>query len=272
MWMLVTLGCEVQHPPEWVALQACAVVPGLQLESAAQAMGAEALHPDELAIWHNDGGYGTAPYADQAYGRVFEEVGLEGLGVIRANSRCALQDIAWDDAGGAGTATLTRTEPQLLPLSRWDVEAIVEQPRVERRVELDLVLTTDGWRALTGLAAARADADAAEALVLSGDYSGARARYLALHERFPDPRILLRLDQLHAEAMVAEARALSHLRVVEGGLYYFNGGLVPLPSGRLTVRCGELEVSRDHPAIPRGESWRVGMPDEADLELCEKAD
>jgi hypothetical protein len=271
-WVLSLLACEPQHSPEWVATQACAVVPGLQLESAAQAMGAEALHPDELRIWHDDGEYGTASYARQPYGRVIQTVGLEGLGVIRANSLCTLRDITWDDAGGAGTATLTRSEPELLALSAWDVEAIVEQPRVERQVVLDLVHTEQGWRALTGLAAARDEADAAEALALQGDFAGAHQGYLALHSRFPDPRILLRMDQLRGEALVLEAQALSYLQVVDESLYYVNGGLVELPRGRLNLRCGDVTVGQDHPSIRRGERWWVGLPELADPALCEKAD
>lgn len=184
--ILLLLACNPSHDPAWVAHQACIVVPGIHVDGASQALGVDAIHPDELKLWHDDASYGTA-----GYGPVYAEIGLEGAGVIRANSYCTLVSLTEDEA------TLTRREPDLSALETWDTEAVWELPRVERSVTLKLESTPDGYRARSGAEQARKRAFDAEAM-LEARPADAVAAYQALHADFPDPRILWRIHQIEA--------------------------------------------------------------------------
>lgn len=184
--ILLLLACNPSDDPAWVAHQACIAMPGLHMDGASQALAVEAIHPDELAIWHGDASYGTA-----GYGPVYAEIGLEGAGVIRSNSFCTLESLE------SGVALLTRREPDLEKLEAWETELVWELDRVDRTVRLEIESTPDGYRARTGVVEARRRAFEAEQLVAT-DPAAAIAAYRDIHADFRDPRILWRIHQIEA--------------------------------------------------------------------------
>ncbi|MCP4808755.1 MAG: hypothetical protein GY913_16100 [Proteobacteria bacterium] len=212
MLLTLLLACNPSDDPSWVAHQACIALPGLHMDGASQALAVEAIHPDELQIWHDDASYGT-----EGYGPVYDEIGLEGAGVIRANSYCTLTSLT------DGVAVLNRREPDLQSLEKWDTEAVWELPRIEHDLTLQIVSTPDGYRALTGLADARARALGAERLV-ADDREDALAVYRALHLDFPDPRILWRIVQIEQLPVRAVPDGLD-----EGGEGALEVGATPGP-------------------------------------------
>ena len=174
-------------------MQTCIATPGLKMDAASQALAAEAVVADELAVWKADGSYGNA-----GYGPVYEDLDLEGVGVIRANSLCQV-DEATDTQ-----ATITRFEPDLEAIDTWRIKEVWELELVPRTHTFDIEWTDEGYRARLGLKSKRALALSTEMLVAQGRHEKAVEEYREQHAEFPDPRILWRIRQIEAQSSISE--------------------------------------------------------------------
>ena len=191
--VLLLLACRPDADPHWVAMQTCIAMPGLTMDGASQALAADAIVADELQIWHDDASYGT-----EGYGPVYEELGLEGVGVLRANSLCGVESVT------ATEATIVRQEPDLDAITTWKIKQVWELPLVERRHTFTLEGVEDGYRARMGLRTLRARALSTELLVAQDRHDKAIEEYRELHAEFPDPRILWRIRQVERKSVDGE--------------------------------------------------------------------
>lgn len=161
-------------------LEACAALPGLDVDAAGRQLLREVLVEDELAL------YDAQPEPRPG----LRLATWPGYGVIRANSRCEWRA---DDP----YPVLVRWEPEFDP-ARFKVTEVQELPFVRREPAYTVERTPAGLRVRVGLAEALAEADAAWALAEAGDLAGAEAALTALHARFPDPLILFERHALRA--------------------------------------------------------------------------
>lgn len=163
-------------------------MPGLYMDGASQALASRAVAQEELEIWRGDASYGV-----EGYGPVYEELGLEGVAVIRSNSLCSVDEVS------DSTATVTRKEPDIEAMDPWKIKEVWKLELVARTHTFDIGPSDEGYRAFLGLRSKRGLALSSELLVAQGRFDEAVEEYRALHAEFPDPRILWRIRQIEAK-------------------------------------------------------------------------
>lgn len=170
-WMtLALLGCSNQD--EAAALTVCEAMPALSLDAAGRALVEDLVAEEELEIWKQ---------GEPSDGML--AIGSPAFGVIRANSSCRVDSSQKSPEGLH--IDLIRTEPDVLGLRVFDRYELIDQEKVERKLQL----TVRDGKVYVGLKRALKEAAAARHLARKGDKNGAEAGFAALYAWFPDPTL-----------------------------------------------------------------------------------
>ncbi|MCB9764259.1 MAG: hypothetical protein H6739_31090 [Alphaproteobacteria bacterium] len=253
--LTLLLGCAEPIPtdPETLGLTVCRALPGLWLDGAGQAYARNALDPEELALYAQD----------RSYGRAIAEIGLDGWGVIRANSLCAVDRVEGD------AVHLTREEPDLTALKPFNRKKVYKQERVTRSLTVQLVDTAVGPRAQVGLVDARGAANAAWDRAEAGDYGAAIQGFEDLQARFPDPLIAWELQALRRLSDQAARQAALALSVEDELLWVRAPVDAGVSSGVVNLDCGEAPFERTTPPLGPDETVALMLPETVlDPTLC----
>ena len=166
--------------PTELALQMCAAVPALTLDSAGQQLVRDIATRAELQAWH-----------DLPFSPGMERLSTPSFGVVRTNSNCEVTTVTEGDNGV--TVELLRDEPDITTLRVFDNREVEDlEARLSSRVTLLVIEQSDGMRVESS--SARAREEAAAARLLEGVEREAALE--ALYQWFPDPTINVELDRV----------------------------------------------------------------------------
>lgn len=256
MLLFALLACGTPTSPDWLATRACQGMPGLVIDAAGRAYMADAVDPEELALWE-----------DGAVSPGITALGVPGYGVIRANLICTIDELVETPEGLR--VRMTRSENDIGILIPFQAREVHAQPRVDRPFEVVIVDTPRGPRARVGLARARAEAEAARALGHAGDEAGALAAFDALYAWFPDPMIRWEKEAVITARRRAFERTQLTLERSEDALWLVHVGEWPVAEGTARLDCGGVARELPHPALQPGERVALLVEDTEDCALTE---
>jgi len=222
MLLILFLSCAGPDA-ETLALKACDMMPGFNVDAVGMTLSAGLFEESERALW-----------AERVPSVGLDTVGVAGFGVMRANSACAVQSRAGD------VFTIVRTEPDVDPATLEENRDIKKLDTVERTFQIQIVQTDDGPRAalpeggVAGLRAAVADAQTKRD---AGDYDSALAALKAGYAAYPDPMILWEIAEVEARAGAASTFTWE---VLDGERLRFKHDGPQAVDLTLSVKSGEL--------------------------------
>lgn len=183
MLLILFLSCAGPDD-EMLALKACELMPSFNVDAVAMFLSDGVFESSERALWEE-----RVPSVG------FDTVGVAGFGVVRANSTCAVT------SRDGNAVTLTRTEPDVDPLTLEDRRDIKKLDMVDRTFTVNLLQAEGGARvtlAGASVESMRAAVAAAQALRDNNKYDEALKALKDQHALYPDPMLLWEMAEVEA--------------------------------------------------------------------------
>jgi len=257
MLLFLFLSCAGPDD-ELLALKACELMPGFNVDAVAMFLSDEVFESAERALWEE-----RVPSVG------LDTVGVAGFGVMRANSTCAIT------SHDGNTVTLTRTEPDVDPLTLEDRRDIKKLDMVDRTVKISLLQAEGGARVtLAGASVESMRAAVATAQKLRDDnkYDEAIKALQAQHALYPDPMMLWEIAEVEARrgattSFTWEVEDESQVQIKHEGPRHVDL-TVTLTAGDVTATIEQEDFQPDtESTTPLPEAMVEALEDGAELEV-----